>query len=98
MRTNWYVGVRVELNQGLGLGRGPESHRIVDGLVARCRDIGHLERLGWWFVLWEELQEWGMVTDGRWWVAFIPEGVGVAGRARSVHRVSHLDTLAHTFF
>lgn len=57
--------------------------RIVSGLVARCRDIGHLERLGWWLVP-EEMQQWAMSADSRWWVALIPEGKGVAGRAGSM--------------
>lgn len=63
--SNWCVGVRVELSQNLQLDPGSLSHRIVGGLVARCRDIGHLERLGWWLVQREEMQEQGMVVDGR---------------------------------
>lgn len=66
------------------MGPGPLSHRVVGGLVAGCRDIGHLERLGWWLVVRrEEVQEWGMVADGRRGVALIPEDKGVAGRAGS---------------
>ena len=26
------------------------SHRVVGGLVAWCRNKGHLERLGWWLL------------------------------------------------
>jgi hypothetical protein len=53
-------------SQSLGVGHGPVSHRVVGGLVAWCRDKGHLERLGWWLVLGEKLQEQEMLAGGRW--------------------------------
>lgn len=83
VRVNWCVRFRVELCWDPWLGPGSPSYRIVSGLVARCRDIGHLERLGWWLVP-EEMQQWAMSADSRWWVALIPEGKGVAGRAGSM--------------
>lgn len=51
---------------GPALGPGSLSHRIVGGLVARCRDEGHLERLGWGLVLRGEMQALAMVAGGRW--------------------------------
>lgn len=77
VRVNWSIGGQ----GGAQPGPGPVSHRVVGGLVARCRDKGHLERLGWWLVLEEELPESEMETGGRWWLVFIPEVKGVAGRA-----------------